>query len=47
MYAAEDDGYGDEVDGEDDRNDGTNALVRDRCLMLLESAMGHWIQQRH
>lgn len=31
MYAAEDDGYGDEVDGEDERNDGTNALVRDYC----------------
>jgi hypothetical protein len=27
MYPNEDDGYGDEVDGDDDRNDGMNALV--------------------
>ena len=27
MYANEDDPYGDEIDGEDDRNDGMNALV--------------------
>ena len=27
MYANDDDGYGDEVDGDDDRNDGMNALV--------------------
>ena len=28
MYANEDDGYGDEVEGDEDRNDGMNALVR-------------------
>lgn len=27
MYANEDDVYGDEIDGEEDRNDGLNALV--------------------
>ncbi len=27
MYANEDDGYGDEVEGDEDRNDGMNALV--------------------
>ena len=33
MYAAEDDGYGDEVDGDDDKNDGMNALVNTLYLM--------------
>ena len=27
MYANEDDGYGEELDGDEDRNDGLNALV--------------------
>jgi hypothetical protein len=26
-YANEDDGYGDEMEGDDDKNDGMNALV--------------------
>ena len=33
MYNHEDDGYGDEADGDEDRNDGMNALVSIVVLM--------------
>jgi hypothetical protein len=48
MYENEDDGYGNEDEEEDDRNDGLNALVKYNHLKLfLEFAMGYWLQQRH
>ena len=49
MY--EGDPYGDEIEGgDDDKNDGLNALVNnDSCLIfiLIESSICHWFQQRH
>ncbi len=38
--------YGDEMEGDDDRNDGLNALVNSQ-LNHVEFAMGDWFQQRH
>ena len=49
MY--EGDPYGDEIEGgDDDKNDGLNALVNnDSCLIfiLIESSICDWFQQRH
>lgn len=39
--------YGDELDGDEDRNDGLNALVYFKFLNILESVMGYWHQQRY
>lgn len=53
MYQNEEDMYGDEMDGEEDRNDGLNALVGasqfQHFIMLcaLEPAVGDWHQQGH
>lgn len=51
MYQNEEDIYGDELDGDEDRNDGLNALVYTVSISIivyfLEFAMGHWYQQRH
>lgn len=44
MYANEEDVYGDEIDGDEDRNDGLNALVTIWELKVLESLMGNWYQ---
>ena len=35
MYQNEDDIYGDEIDGDEDRNDGLNALVKQKLYSLL------------
>jgi hypothetical protein len=47
MYQNEEDMYGDELDGDEDRNDGLNALVSHSFIfylfnlkILLESSMG-------
>jgi hypothetical protein len=45
MYGGDEDVYGDELDGDEDRNDGLNALVTPFTVELLESTMGHWYQQ--
>ena len=47
MYANEEDVYGDEIDGDEDKNDGLNALVRTLYLIsfCLEPPMGDWYQQ--
>ena len=46
MYPNEEDVYGDEIDGDEDKNDGLNALVRIKLLPNnthnIESLMGHW-----
>lgn len=43
MYANEEDVYGDEIDGDEDRNDGLNALViKFHLIENLESSMGYW-----
>lgn len=44
MYNQEEDPYGEEMDGEDERNDGLNALVNTHLADCLEFIMGHWIQ---
>jgi len=41
MYANEEDLYGDELEGDEDRNDGLNALVK-LISKVLESLMGYW-----
>ena len=46
MYMGEEDGYGDEM-GDDDKNDGLNALVPVSVIILLESPMGSRFQQGH
>jgi hypothetical protein len=35
MYANEEDVYGDEIDGDEDKNDGLNALVRNQILSFI------------
>ena len=48
MYANEEDVYGDEIDGDEDKNDGLNALVLYLWLYeFIESAVGHRNKQRH
>jgi hypothetical protein len=49
MYGNEDDPYGEEMDGDEDRNDGLNALVILRLFTqcYLELAMGDWNKQRY
>jgi hypothetical protein len=44
MYANEEDVYGDEIDADEDKNDGLNALVSLTffIISLLESTMGYW-----
>jgi hypothetical protein len=43
MYANEEDVYGDEIDGDEDKNDGLNALVPNLMLNdFIESSMGDW-----
>jgi hypothetical protein len=46
MYGNDEDVYGDELDGDEDRNDGLNALVTS-VYNFLESLMGNRYQQRH
>lgn len=45
MYA-DGDPYGEEIDGEEDRNDGLNALVIVEMFIFLEFVMGDRFQQR-
>ena len=47
MYQQEEELYGDELDGDEDRNDGLNALVLSLFILRIELAMGGGIQQRH
>lgn len=42
MYANEDP-YGDEIEGDEDRNDGLNALVTQTLIIAIELIMGHWL----
>lgn len=37
------DEYGEEIEGDDDRNDGMNALVSLLAPKVLEPAMGDWL----
>jgi len=46
MY--EGDPYGDEIEGGDeDKNDGLNALVKMEINRIIEPIICHWIQQRN
>jgi len=37
------DEYGEEMEGDDDRNDGMNALVSPLAPKVLELTMGNWL----
>jgi hypothetical protein len=42
MYGGDEDVYGDELEGDEDRNDGLNALVTPFVNKAVESSMGDW-----
>jgi len=47
MYGNDEEVYGEEMDGDEDRNDGLNALVIIIIFNIIEFATCHGFQQGH